>query len=277
MSNSVDDLVNEIGEASRSGSLFETYVSKLATPISQLAQDVRNSPTEENMKDWLTVYARLAPLAIELPSDVTLSLFQRDEKTFQSAVSTLSPEDQEQIQELVKSSLDRDLTITDLQIPIPAAPVDVPVLGKFKIAGTFDGSRVRLYQGTLALIDRSGAELGSFSARTGGFVADFHTHNGPTPPGLYKVASFIPNPGVPGMTLHGIAFCFVLSPLPGTNVFGRSGLCIHPDEAPPGTHGCIGINEDADTLKQCSKSLANLLQAGQVGVSVEYASIAPVS
>ena len=55
MSNSVDDLVNQIGEASRSGTLFETYVSKLATPISQLAQDVRSSPTEENMKDWLTV------------------------------------------------------------------------------------------------------------------------------------------------------------------------------------------------------------------------------
>ena len=256
-------------------------MSKLATPISQLAQNVRSSPTEENMKDWLTVYARLAPLAIELPSDVTLSLFQRDENARISACygcNTLSPEDQEQIQELVKSILDRDLTITDLQIPIPAAPVDVPVLGKFKISSTFDGSRVRLYQGTLALIDRSGAELGSFSARTGGFVADFHTHNGPTPPGLAHLVFFCSiNPGVPGMTLNGISFCFVLSPLPGTNVFGRSGLCIHPDEAPPGTHGCIGIHEDADTLKQCSKSLANLLQAGQVGISVQYASIAPVS
>ena len=96
MSSSVDDLVNEIGEASRSGNLFETYVSKLATPISQLAQNVRSSPTEENMKDWLTVYARLAPLAVKLPSDVTLSLFQRDEKRFNLLYKTFSPEDQEQ-------------------------------------------------------------------------------------------------------------------------------------------------------------------------------------
>lgn len=270
---SVDTLIAQLREAASTETLFDAYMTQFASSVAELAEDVSADPNEANIVRWLKVYAVLSPLATELPSSVTLALFQRNQPAFQSAKSELSPEEQAAVDELLTSSAEQDLNIAALQVPIPAAPPDVPVLGQFKIVNTFDGSRVRLYQGTLTVKDRGGSSLGMFSARTGGFVADYRTHNGPTPPGLYKIGSFIRHPGLPGMTLNGVEFCFVLSPLAATNVFRRSGLCIHPDQPPPGTHGCIGITAGADELTQCASSLANLMQGGAVGISVEYLSI----
>jgi hypothetical protein len=60
---------------------------------------------------------------------------------------------------------------------------------------------------------------------------------------------------IAGMTLDGVTFCFLLERVGRTDVFGRSDLCIHPDGPPPGTHGCIGINDGAAGLKKCSQPI----------------------
>jgi hypothetical protein len=285
MSQSAESLAKAIDEASQKGALFETYATSLAGSVSELAQSVQQNPTQENIRDWLTVYARLSALSIEGPGDVTLALLQQDRERFEAAEKTLEIQDQKAIDGFVASLDAKDLTLDDLvaesaaiaeqsQIEaVPAGPLP-PTLGRFAISQSFDGSRVRLYQGTFSIADRNGASLGTFQARTGGFIADFKTRNGPTPPGLYKIATTLPS--IAGMTLDGVTFCFLLAPVGRTDVFGRSGLCIHPDGPPPGTHGCIGINEDAADLKKCSQALSALMRNGPVGVSVEYVSSAPV-
>jgi hypothetical protein len=285
MSQSVEILAKAIEDASRQGTLFETYARSLAGPVSELARSAQQNPTQENIRDWLTVFARLSALSIEGPAETTVALLNEDRGQFEAAERTLAPEDQNVVAAFVDSLDAKDLTLNDLaaesaalaepQIePPPSAPLP-PTLGQFVISQSFDGSRVRLYQGTFSVTDRNGASLGTFQARTGGFVADFKTHNGPTPPGLYKIATTLP--GIAGMTLNGVTFCFLLAPVGRTNVFGRSGLCIHPDGPPPGTHGCIGINEDADNLRRCSQALSSLDSGGPVGISVAYVSSTPVA
>jgi hypothetical protein len=250
--------------------------------VSELAQSAQQNPTQENIRDWLTVYARLSALSVEGPADATVALLQQDREQFEAAEKTLAPQDQKAITAFVASLEAKDLTLDDLvaesaaiaeQPQIEAAPLP-PTLGRFVISQFFDGSRVRLYQGTFSVTDRNGPSLGTFQARTGGFVADFKIRNGPTPPGLYKIVTTLP--GIAGMTLNGVTFCFLLAPVGRTDVFGRSGLCVRPDGPPPGTHGCIGINEDAEDLKKCSQALLDLMRNGPVGVSVEYVSSAPV-
>jgi L,D-transpeptidase catalytic domain len=263
MPNNIDLLINSIDVANTNGTLFSEYISNLSAEIAQVSDTAQKDPTLENVRDWLRVYSHISALAVEKPADVTLELINKNNEIFNSALGALSPDEKEEINSFVKSLDDKDLTIGQFKsdtITIDAAPV---VQGIFTISNSFDGTRVRLYEGTLALFDRSGNPSQSFRARTGGFVADFKTHNGPTPPGFYKIDSFISNPEVPGMKLNGITFCFALSPVLDTNVFKRSGLCIHPDEKPDGTHGCIGISGDADQLKQCRDLLSTLSRRGK--------------
>lgn len=286
MSQSAETLAKTIDNASREGTLFETYATSLAGPVSELAQIAQQNPTRENVRDWLTVFAGISALSVEGPAETTAALLKEHREQFEAAESTLAPEDQNAIAAFVASLDAKDLTLDDLAAEnaaiteqsqreaAPGAPLP-PTLGKFVISQSFDGSRVRLYQGTFSVTDRNGASLGIFHARTGGFVADFKTHNGPTPPGLYKIVATPPS--IAGMTLNGVTFCFLLAPIGGTDVFGRSGLCIHPDGPPPGTHGCIGINEDADDLRKCSRALSGLMNNGPAGISVEYVSSPPIA
>jgi hypothetical protein len=286
MSQSAENLAESIDDASRQGTLFETFATSLAGPVFELAQSVQQNPTLENVRDWLAVFAGLSALSIEGPAETTLALLKEDRTQFETAEKTLAPEDQNVIAAFVASLDAKDLTLDDLAAEsaaiaehphieeAPGAPVPA-TLGQFVISQSFDGSRVRLYQGTFSVTDRTGAPLGIFQARTGGFVADFKTRNGPTPPGLYKIVTTLP--GIAGMTLNDVTFCFLLAPVGRTDVFGRSGLCIHPDGPPPGTHGCIGINEDAGNLRRCSQAVSGLMNNGPVGISVEYVSSTPVA
>lgn len=285
MSQSAQSLANSIDDAKRAGVLFEAYATTLSGPVSELAQSVQQNPTQENIRDWLMVYARLSALSVEGPTDATVGFLERDRERFEAAERSLATQDQEAIAAFVASLDAKDLTLEDLvaesaasaEEPREAAP-DAPLpptLARFTISQSFDGTRVRLYQGTFSVTDRNGGSVGTFQARTGGFIADVKTRNGPTPPGLYKIATTLPS--IAGMTLDGVSFCFLLAPVGRTDVFGRSGLCIHPDGPPPGTHGCIGINEDAADLKKCSAALSGLMLDGPVGISVEYLSSAPVA
>jgi hypothetical protein len=279
MPQSLQALMSAIANASQKGALFETYASSLAGPVADFAQSVLQNPTQDGVRDWLTLYARLSALSVEGPAEATATLLEQHKAVFEAAEASLAPQDREAIAAFAASLAAKDLTLDELvaesaslskapQIEAAPSAPPPPTLVRFTISQSFDGSRVRLYQGSVSIVDRTGAALGTFQARTGGFVADFKTHNGPIPPGLYKIdASLTP---IAGMTLNGVSFCFLLAPAGGTDVFGRSGLCIHPDGPPPGTHGCIGINESADVLNQCSQTLADLRAGGSVGVFVEY-------
>jgi hypothetical protein len=281
MSQTAESLAKAIEDASQKGVLFETFATSLADSVSELAQSVRQNPTRENMRDWLTVFARLSALSIEEPADTTVALLEQNKEQFEAAEKILSADDQKAVGAFVASLDAKDLTLDDLSAEsaaianqpqvqaAPAAPLPA-TLGRFVISQSFNGSRVRLYEGTFSLTDQNGASLGMFHARTGGFIADFKTRFGPIPPGFYKIATTLRS--IAGMTLNGVTFCFLLAPVGRTDVFGRSGLCIHPDGPPPGTHGCIGINEDAADLNRCSRTLSDLMRNGPVGISVEYAS-----
>jgi hypothetical protein len=39
----------------------------------------------------------------------------------------------------------------------------------------------------------------------------------------------------------------------------RTDLLIHPDGPPPGTAGCLGLQDDAETLRQFQRTLLNYL------------------
>jgi hypothetical protein len=273
----VDDinlLITSIDDANSKGTLFNDYISSLAPKITQVSDTARKDPTVENVRKWLSVYSHISTLAVEDPAEITLDLFHKNTAIFNSAIDGLSDGDKAEIKSFLKSLDDPTLTLGQFNsnnIIIESAPV---VQGAFTISNSFDGTHTRLYEGELAL---SGNPSATFNARTGGFVADFKTHNGPTPPGFYKITSFISDPQVPGMKLNGVTFCFTLSPILDTQVFNRSGLCIHPDQAPPGTHGCIGINADADQLKRCRDLLETLMQSGEVHISVSYESLELIS
>jgi hypothetical protein len=277
MPENIDGLVNSIDDANLKGTLFTDYMSNLSTKIAQVSDTAQKDPTVENVRNWLRVYSHISSLAVEDPADATLDLFNKSKDVFNSAADALLPDEKAEINSFIKSLDDQALTIDQFN-PSGFIIQDAPVVqGVFAISKSTAGTLAPLYEGTLALSDRSGNPSESFDARTGGFVSDFKTHNGPTPPGFYKIDSFISDPQVPGMKLNGVTFCFTLSPILDTKVFNRSGLCVHPDQTPPGTHGCIGINAEADQLKKCRDLLKTLMQSGEVRISVNYESLGPTS
>ena len=132
-------------------------------------------------------------------------------------------------------------------------------------------SRFNMIKGELAVPVGSGPKA-IFNINSGGYGPSYRNFAGPTPPGTYKVTG--PFPADPkGMTVGLVGFKFPLLPntlqVPGGDV--RGSFCIHPDGPPPGTLGCLGLNEREDRLTLCKNLIAGLIaHNGSLKVIVQY-------
>jgi len=142
------------------------------------------------------------------------------------------------------------------------------------------GVKLQVPRGVFSLIADDGTVIASIAANTGGFVSDFRKHNGPIPPGKYRISNYRSprNDEGTAMRYFDVSFSFSLDPI-DTNVFGRDGLDIHPDGPPPGTHGCIGL---VPQTREQLEGLRDLLRAHTSGgshlfVTVKYTQTSGVS
>jgi hypothetical protein len=61
---------------------------------------------------------------------------------------------------------------------------------QYVVDHTIPGRTLRIPHGMLSLIADDGTVFKSIEANTGGFVSDFRKHNGPIPPGKYRISNF---------------------------------------------------------------------------------------
>lgn len=288
MTEPLQDVIRELDRAGGPGSsgLLKAYEGGVAERVSRLGSAlVAGEPTPEAVADWLRLYSRLSAFALEGPANVTLRLLEERRALFVEAEGRLSADEASAIKEFV-SELEEpgptdELDLPDLDLPdLDRGSANFaerpPILARFVIPTAYDGTR-RVWKGRLHISDRTGNEVLSIDARTGGFVPSYKSKNRPTPPGTYRVSHFRPDrSGTPGMKLHGVSFSFDLSDPP--NAPGRSALRIHPDEAPDGTHGCVGVFADTGAeLRHFANTLNGILEGGSFRLSVVYGGAAAVA
>jgi hypothetical protein len=277
MSLGYDEVVTRIAAAKGQGpkALAKRYETELQEPVLEFGNSVLDTPSLAAVGDWLRLFADLSGLALEGLPEVTVRLRDKDPAVFREAVSSLDLDRRKIVEDFLASLDDPDLDITAFQSPPSGAAVESaglgPVLATFAVSDSLDVNRRRVWAGRLTVFDRQLHQLGDYAARTGGFVADYRQQYGPTPPGTYRVDNHRPNRfGTPGMERYGVAYSFDLTEADGTNVFGRSALRIHPDQDPPGTHGCIGVAESRDRLRECEAKLVAALDGGPFRLRVTY-------
>jgi len=151
---------------------------------------------------------------------------------------------------------------------------------QYVVDHTIPGRTLRIPHGMLSLIADDGTVFKSIEANTGGFVSDFRKHNGPIPPGKYRISNFRSPRNDEGTAMRDfdVSFSFSLDPI-DTNVFGRDGLDIHPDGPPPGTHGCIGLVAQTRQQLEEFRDLLNTHTSGgsHLFVTVKYTPSSGVS
>jgi hypothetical protein len=273
MSSNETQILPRIEAAKKLGqsAFVETFEQELNDPVVRLGNEVLAHPSVDRVANWLRIFAQIANLSLEGPSDITAKLRDKHRDVFDEALPSLSPDERRIIEDFADSLDEADLDIAAFTSPARALS-QTQVLARFIVTESFDGSRKRVWRGKLVVLDRDRNQAGIYTAQTGGFVADYRRPNGPTPPGTYKVSNYRPNRfKAPGMVRDGVAFSFDLNEVDGTPVFGRSAFRIHPDQDPPGTHGCIGVAEKAAGLRDCAAKLErNLKDVGPFHISVIY-------
>jgi hypothetical protein len=270
-------VLNLIATAREQGSqaLVQLYDAELQDPVLEFGRSVLSAPSLAGAERWLRLFTNLSGLSLEGPADLTVRLRDKDAAVFGQALSNLDEADRSIVGDFLRSLDDPDLDIAAFQ-SAPSGPSIAssgvgPVLAKFVVSRSFDGSRRRVWAGRLTVFDRQGRTVGDYSAQTGGFVADYRRKYGPTPPGTYRVDHHRRNRfGAPGMERDGVAYSFDLKEVDGTVVFNRDAFRIHPDQNPPGTHGCIGVAEARDRLRHCETKLAEALEGGAFRLTVAY-------
>lgn len=158
--------------------------------------------------------------------------------------------------------------------PAPTVPKARGTRAEFVVDHKIPGGTLQIPRGILSLITDDGMVIASMEANTGGFVSSFTRHNGPIPPGSYRIDNYRSprNDEGAAMRYFDVSFSFSLEPLDNTNVYNRIGLDIHPDGPPPGTHGCIGlVAQSAAELKQFRDLLrAHTSNGSHLNVNVTY-------
>ncbi|TGQ43681.1 MULTISPECIES: L,D-transpeptidase family protein [unclassified Mesorhizobium] len=286
MPRNFDQLLKDLNSATAVGSLSETYENVLLPDVLAFGANVESSPTQDNIAQWLRVYSIISGLAIEGAPEITERLAAAHPAEYDLALKSLPAPVQSDSNALILATHGPAFTFKDLETATSeifasstisaALSGGLPVLATFVATAAMDTSRVARYTGTLTVYDPNKNVIGTYSASTGGFVADYKKQNGPTPPGLYIVSNYRSDrTGAPGMSRGGISYSFDLSEVVPTayrpGVY-RSAFRIHPDGPPPGTHGCVGVDEDGATLRDCAQKLSQTLQSGHFQLLVSYGS-----
>ncbi|MER9001971.1 L,D-transpeptidase [Mesorhizobium australicum] len=261
------------------GFVAEAYESGLEAPILALGRSTLERSGPQKLREWLTVFAAVSDTQFEDPANITLELYQKDRNEFEEALETLSVDVVFAIREFISGVQEPPLTWNQLKAGSKQAsdatdqmdPLvrSLPVLATFKIDQALNEMNVVRYTGKLAVYDMDGNRVGEYNATTGGFAANYKRKYGPTPPGYFVVSNYRKR-SESWCSRHGIGFTFDIDEVIPTGT--RGDFRIHPDGPPPGTHGCVGIVEDGDTLKDCAVKLREALAATQgFRLHVEYA------
>jgi hypothetical protein len=267
-----DELLNSLREAATA---FEkVFEDDLQVRILDFGERVAENPTRSNVAHWLEVYSLVSIFSLDGVPDITEKLYASHPDTFREAVKTLSGEAKQDALDFIDAFDAPDLDMTALENATAAAfardpSAEYPHLATFSATDAIDTGRVKLYKGMLTVNGRGGRVIGTYAATTGGFIADYRRKNGPTPPGYFFVDNYRSDRGnTPGMKRHGVSYSFDLNELHRTGT--RGAFRIHPDGAPPGTHGCVGIAEDREKLLECAHKLDELRQQGRFRLAIKY-------
>lgn len=273
-----DELIKFLLAAIKNDKIEETYENGLDQLIIAFGENLLQDANENNIFYWLNIFAPISDISLEGPADITLELYKNHRDEFLSAMKKLPPDALFEIEDFISAINDEGLSFEQLEIATRDAiskstnfeilSSTLPVLAKFIINQENTERKVKRYTGYLTILNQNGNEIGRYNATTGGFVASYRRKNGPTPPGYFIVSRYRTRTKQ-WATRDGVGYTFDLDEINRTGK--RSAFRIHPDGAPPGTHGCIGIVEDAEKLKDCrDKIKANLSSVQEFRLLVEY-------
>lgn len=249
-------------------------------PLVRLAASkVKRSPNIDEIVQWLNVQSSARGIADPEITGTTLALRETASQEFASALRQLPVATRLRVDlELGAATtgpikVDANETLLQSSFSAAAAAGTQP-LGVF--VGQSQFTSVRKYpvmHGALKLQSRKGDTLGTYTVNSGGGAPNFHTTNGPIPPGIYRLSNYRAR-SIEGMVLHDVGYSFDLDPVFDTPVFGRSLFRLHPDGGSPQTNGCLGIRENsADRLRDFRDQLRSLLEGGDVYISVAYGNL----
>ncbi|MER9593943.1 L,D-transpeptidase [Mesorhizobium sp. M0244] len=257
----------------------EIYEDEIQSSVVRLGEATIRNPSEDKISDWLAIFSKLSDLSLEGPGEITLELHTSHRSAFDRALDGLPPDVVFEVRDFLAGAAEPPFSPDQLRVGSEFAKSNVeqfdpltrslPVLATFKIDQAFNDSRVVRYTGTLAVANTSGKVVGSYHATTGGFITSYKRKNGPTPPGYFVVGNYRKR-SEHWCTRGNIGFTFDIDEVVRTG--NRGAFRIHPDGPPPGTHGCVGIVEDGDKLKDCATKLRETLSSTQgFRLLVEYA------
>lgn len=256
------------------------YESGFEQEVLDFGGRVLAEPSSHTLSEWLYVYSLLSDLSLEGPATITYELLNQHRDLFEAIAKDLDPDVLFAAEDFIAAIESRPLSFGQMEAASRAAETTavggelraltraLPLLATFNITQESTDSRVVRYTGELVVHDANGNIAGSYSATTGGFVASYKRKNGPTPPGYFIVSNYRKRTES-WATRQDIGFTFDIDEVVHTGT--RSAFRIHPDGAPPGTHGCVGLVEDAARLKDCRDRLrANLAAVGEFRLLVRY-------
>ncbi|MBZ9959323.1 L,D-transpeptidase [Mesorhizobium sp. BR1-1-14] len=280
MARAFEDLLNQLNNAATANDLIKAYEDILEPDVLEFGETTIREPSVERIAQWLQLYSSVSDLSLEGAADITQRFYETRRDLFEQAIDTLIGKARQDAMDFVDSRNAPDMSMSELEaLTLDAFPsailADAPrPLAIFAATTSISPGSVRRYDGTLTVFNSSRQIIGTYAASTGGFVADFRRKNGPTPPGLFDVSHYRPDRGnTPGMRRDGVSYSFDLNELRHTG--SRSAFRIHPDGPPPGTHGCIGVDENSAQLRDCASKLNETLMAqdGRFRLAVSYGNV----
>jgi hypothetical protein len=263
-------------EDSKIGALDSQEFVRIITDVNSAGENVYANPSPARIAGWIQIKLLLLGVETEALSDITSDIVAHYPSETAQALNLIPLASRTvalgRIPELrMQAEVLERLRVSSASVIQYAAPR--AVVAQLKFNGTSAVTIVSGYKmaiGELTVPDAAGS-LHTFKINTGGYGSSYKFTNGPTPPGTYTVTGPFP-PDPKGMTRDGVGFKFKLQPyyvqIPGGDQRGL--FCIHPDGAPTGTLGCLGIAEAAPALTQCRDLITALTSSGTVEVVVEY-------
>lgn len=241
----VDD---EIGRFDRAESkerveIFEGPLTNLAKEISERYQATKNH-------DWIVQLARISEATSLMAAEDISSVVEE---------FLVEPPGVQMLRRSRYANFAKDFS-ADQSIYADVICDDcliVVVCNRFQV----NGAGHPIFEGTMDLLRADRTVIESFDISTGGGAASHKTQNGPLPPGRYLATNFRIRNDVGGMIRDGIGYSVDLDPCDGTPVYGRDLFRIHPDGAPFGTRGCVGVQGNGATQRAARDLLRDIVAA----------------
>ena len=250
----IADAIGEFSTADLSGQIF-LFEGRLAALAMGIAQRYRSGGGQE----WVVQLAMI--------SDATSFMAAEDI----SAIANQLLEEPAGV-ELLRAT--RNFALVGGYQPDPSLHEVIDTAGCRIVVScgqySLKNGRNPIYMGSMKLLNPDLSEAENFEIVTGGGSPSHKITSGPLPPGRYLARNFRHRNDKIGMISGGVGYSVDLDACDGTAQYGRSAFRIHPDGAPFGTQGCIGVQGDAATQGAAMEMLRRMVGGATAGSPLKF-------